>query len=134
MTFSNRLYTRLLLTLSGCLAIGAAALVIAGPARAADPSAATDQFRTGGCSGCFTTQMNSVTANFLHISRVFRGCGTGAGVNTVDVGCAGAALQGGRSILHDFVVIQGDLRCSQAPCGLDSVGNPIPLDANGLGV
>ncbi|HXK21509.1 MAG TPA: hypothetical protein VMS55_02410 [Myxococcota bacterium] len=129
MTDSNRLFTRLMLTLSVCLAVGAAGLVIAGQARAADPQASTDQFRTGGCSGCFTTQMNAVTANFFHISRVFRGCATGTGVSTTDAGCAGAALQNGVSLIQDFVVIQGDLRCSQAPCN-----GGLPLDANGLGV
>ncbi len=34
----------------------------------------TDAFRTGGCTGCFITQMNSVTAQFQEITRVFRGC------------------------------------------------------------
>ncbi|HVN38739.1 MAG TPA: substrate-binding domain-containing protein [Myxococcota bacterium] len=118
------------MTLSVSLAVGAAGLVIAQPARAVnDTNPSTDQFRTGGCSGCFTTQMNAATSSFTKITRVFRGCETGPNFpdGLSGAGCAGAALQGKDGLL-DFVVIQGDLKCS-GTCDGD-----IPLSPDGLGV
>lgn len=93
-------------------------------------SPATDALRTGGCSGCFNTQMKAALATFSQVKRVYRGCVTGPNVvestsGTAAADCAiGGALNaeiGGKSQTQDFIVIQGDLKNSNT-------------DPNGLGV
>jgi hypothetical protein len=104
------------------LAFATAALLGHGvPAFAAPPNVSsspdTDAFRTGGCTGCFITQMNTVTAQFQEITRVFRACYTGGTIANDGTGCA----DGVNGRLADFFVIQGVLKNSTT-------------DPNGLGV
>jgi hypothetical protein len=109
----------------------AAAGILGGFALAAAPHAAQAQeFRTGGCTGCFTTQMFAAVSEFASISKVYRLCGTGNKMGTSNA-CAGAAgLPNGaltpNSLLQDFVVIEGTLKNCGTSCG--TVG------AAGLGV
>lgn len=108
-----------------------AGLFVAGTALAQSPTqASTDALRTGGCSGCFNTQMKAALSQFSTLTRVFRLCNTGpsvvestSGTNSADCAIGGAlnAEIGGKSQTLDFVVIQGNLKDSDA-------------DPNGLGV
>jgi len=75
------------------IAAGFAALMgLAGPAQAApDPNNTTDAFRTGGCTGCFITQMNAVVAQFQEITRVFRACYANGGIKNDTSNCGAGA-------------------------------------------
>jgi len=95
--------------------LGHAGAALAAPNVSSSPD--TDAFRTGGCTGCFVTQLNSATAQFSEITRVFRGCAAGGTIVNDGGGCAG----GGNGRLADFFVIQGRLKNSTT-------------DPNGLGV
>jgi hypothetical protein len=112
---------RLTSLLKTAVAIAAAAVLGHAGAALAAPNASlspdTDAFRTGGCSGCFGTQMNAATAQFGEITRVFRGCYAGGTIAPDSSNCAGPGV--GR--LADFYVIQGTLKNSTT-------------DPNGLGV
>jgi len=92
------------------LALATAALLGHGVAASAAPNVSsnpdTDAFRTGGCTGCFITQMNAATAQFSTISRVFRACYTGGTIVADGTGCDGS----GGGALADFFVIQGTLK------------------------
>jgi ABC-type phosphate transport system substrate-binding protein len=101
--------------IAAAVVLGHAGAALAAPNVSSSPD--TDAFRTGGCTGCFITQMNSVTASFQEISRVFRGCYSGGTIANDGSGCA----DGTNGRLADFVVIQGTLKNSTT-------------DLNGLGV
>jgi len=108
------------------LALGAAALLaIAGPARAVTPpvssSPDTDAFRTGGCTGCFLTQMTAAVVQFSNITRVFRACYANAGGGTKIVDDGSGCADGTHGRIADFVVLQGTLKDKNT-------------DPNGLGV
>lgn len=125
MTRATRLLTRSMLALIVGFGLSAAGLVLAIPAHAAtkDVQASTDNFRSGGCSGCFFTQTEAMLANFQTVTRVFRGCETGSAIVDDGTGCAGAATIGGNAHLMDFIVIQGDLKDSNTdPAGLGVPG------------
>lgn len=128
MTRERRLIMRSLLAVVVGFGLGAGSLVIgARPAKAAkDVNAATDQFRSGGCSGCFFTQTEAILANFSQVTRVFRGCATGPNINPGQFStdeCGGPADVGGKSALLDFFVIQGNLKDSNTdPDGLGVPG------------
>lgn len=127
----------------------AALLSLAGTARAQLPPAVdqntAQQWRTGGCTGCFATQMTAVLHNFARVDRVFRTCNvTAASIGSTrfpDEGCATAAQAGGVPMfddatdpdapgrLGDFVLIQGLLRDSDT----DPDGFGVP-DPAGTGV
>jgi hypothetical protein len=97
------------------------ALGLAAPSHAVLPNVSsnpdTDSFRTGGCTGCFLTQMTGVVVQFQQIDRAFRLCDTGGSIQDDGSGCDGA----GHGRIADFVVIQGILKNSTT-------------DPNGLGV
>jgi ABC-type phosphate transport system substrate-binding protein len=102
---------RLTSLLKTAVAIAAAAVLgHAGTTLAAPPNASlspdTDALRTGGCTGCFITQMNAVTAQFQEITRAFRGCYAGGTIQNDGSGCA----DGVNGRLADFVVLQGVLK------------------------
>jgi hypothetical protein len=82
----------------------------------ADP-ATRDALRTGGCTGCFDTQMQAAISSFATIKRVFRMCATGGGV-TVNHNCDGH----GHGARNDFVELQGDLKNSST----DALGLGVP--------
>ena len=82
----------------------------------ADPST-RDALRSGGCTGCFDTQMQAAISTFATIKRVFRVCQTGGGVQPHD-SCDGA----GGGALAQFVEMQGDLRDSNT----DALGLGVP--------
>jgi hypothetical protein len=91
-----------------------------------------DDYRTGGCSGCFQTQMVAAIATFSNIKRVFRGCGSNyaAGGAFPSVDDCSDAVSGvdapdfaSGSDLLDFVILQGDLRNSSTAAN-DGLGVP----------
>jgi hypothetical protein len=95
----------------------------------------TDSFRTGGCSGCFATQLQAVLAQFASIDRVFRGCGAGGKFATgaTDNLCGGG-IAPGKSVRLDQIVIQGTLKDSGSCSGLGQPGGgtaTIRVSANG---
>jgi hypothetical protein len=103
----------------------AIALGLAAPSQAVTPpvssSPDTDSFRTGGCTGCFLTQMTGAVVQFQEITRVFRGCYTGGGIQNDGSGCA----DGTNGRIADFVVIQGTLKNSNTdPDGLGVPNGP----------
>ena len=78
--------TRTALALATAALLGLGATAMAAPNVSSNPD--TDAFRTGGCTGCFVTQMNAATAQFQEITRVFRGCYTGGTIQNDGTGCA----------------------------------------------
>jgi len=101
--------TAVILTLS---ALGATTAVAVSPDLQLVPDT-TDSFRTGGCSGCFATQLAAVLAEFSSIDRVFRGCGAGGkfATGSTNHNCGGG-LVAGNSVRLDQIVIQGTLKDS----------------------
>lgn len=119
---------RLTSLLKTAVALAAAAVLgHAGAALAAPSSLSpdTDAFRTGGCSGCFGTQMNAATAQFSEIKRVFRGCYAGGTIAADGSNCAGP----GSGRLADFFVLQGTLKSCTDTTPADGV-----CDTGSLGV
>jgi hypothetical protein len=114
MKFSRITRTALAFATAALLGYGVPALAVP-PNVSSSPD--TDAFRTGGCTGCFVTQMNAATAQFQEITRVFRACYTGGTIANDGSGCA----DGTNGRLADFFVIQGVLKNSTT-------------DPNGLGV
>jgi len=117
------------------VALGSAAmLAVAAPAFAATPDVSanpdTDTFRTGGCTGCFITQMQAVVAQFATITRAFRACYTNVAGGSKIVDDGSACDGNGHGRLADFFVIQGTLKtCTQTTpgtCDTGSVGVPNP--------
>jgi hypothetical protein len=107
--------TRTALAIATAALLGHVAPALAAPNVSSSPD--TDAFRTGGCTGCFVTQMNSVAAQFQEITRAFRGCYAGGTIQNDGSGCA----DGTNGRLADFFVVQGVLKNSTT-------------DPNGLGV
>lgn len=101
--------------IAAAVVLGHAGAALAAPNTSLSPD--TDAFRTGGCTGCFITQMNATTSQFQEITRVFRGCYAGGTIANDGSGCA----DGVNGRLADFVVLQGVLKNSTT-------------DPNGLGV
>ncbi len=104
------------------LAATAAALVF-GQAQAAHAVVATDQFRTGGCSGCFNAQVTAALNNFSLVTRVIRGCATGRAASPNLDGCDGGLSNGTGGDLMDYVILEGNLK--------NSGGNPNNFGENG---
>lgn len=102
------------------IAAAAASLALSVSAQAAPPvssSPDTDAFRTAGAAAVIDAQLTAVVSQFSEITRVFRGCNTGGGIQNDGSGCA----DGVNGRLNDFFVIQGLLKNSTT-------------DPNGLGV
>ena len=94
------------------------------PSTTDDSNASTrDALRSGGCTGCFDTQMQAAISTFATIKRVFRVCQTGGGV-TVNHNCDG----NGHGARADFVEMQGDLRNSTT----DTAGLGVPGGATNV--
>jgi hypothetical protein len=112
-------------TLAAALMLGMAAPALAQVASTTDDSnpATRDALRTGGCTGCFDTQMQAAISTFSSIKRVFRVCQTGGGV-TVNHNCDG----NGHGARADFVELQGDLRNSTT----DAAGLGVPGGATNV--
>jgi hypothetical protein len=97
------------------LAASAAALALVhGPAAQAVVS--TDDFRTGGCSGCFNAQVTAALNNFSLVTRVVRGCATGRAASPNLDNCDGTLSNGTGGDLMDYVILEGNLK--------DNGGNP----------
>jgi len=101
------------------LAMAAPVFAQAPPASTTDDSnpATRDALRSGGCTGCFDTQMQAAISTFATIKRVFRVCETGPAFTTSQA-CDGT----GHGVLEQFVEMQGDLRDSNT----DALGLGVP--------
>lgn len=90
---------------------GAVAICVGASASHAQPVSSnpdTDAFRTAGAAAVIDAQLTAVVSQFQQITRVFRGCNTGGGIQNDGSGCA----DGTNGRLNDFFVIQGVLKNS----------------------
>jgi hypothetical protein len=112
------------------LLVVAAAGILGGISIAAMPHAAQAQagpeFRTGGCTGCFATQMEAALAQFSNVTKVYRLCATGNNVGGSTNVCAGAAGlpagAGAISAIQDYAVIEGTLKNCGTSCDAKHLG------------
>jgi hypothetical protein len=114
------MFIRKMLALSAACALGLAGLAFA-------PSLATAQeFRSGGSSASFQTQVLAALASMTSVSKVYRLCATGNKMGTTNA-CAGAAglpVSAPISQLQNFIVIEGTMRNCGASCSVSNLGTP----------
>jgi hypothetical protein len=132
--------TRAIFKRIGALAALAAAVALAG-GQTAQAVVSTDDFRTGGCSGCFNAQVTAALNNFSQVDSVIRGCATGRAASPNLDGCDGGLSNGTGGDLMDYVIISGDLKNNGGnpnnfgvPGGANNVRYRISANGSGNGI